>query len=41
MELTKNTSSRSQLSYKLDKKQCKETYLNWKGNTKEDTEDAL
>ena len=41
MELPKNTSSHSQLSYKLEKKNCKVTYLNWKGNTKEHTEEAL
>ena len=36
MELTKNTSSDCQLSYKLDKKKyCKVTYLNRKGGTKE------
>ena len=42
MELTKNTSSRSQRYFKLEKKKhCKVTYLNWKGNTKEHTEEAL
>ena len=38
----KKTSSYSQLSYKLEKKKhSRETYLNWKGNTKELTEKAL
>ena len=41
MELTKNTSSHSQLSCKLKKKHCKVTYFNWKGNTKEHKEEAL
>ena len=42
MELTKNTSSFCQLSYKLEKKKrYKVTYLNWKENTKEHTEEAL
>ena len=42
MELTKNNSSHSQLSDKLEKKKhCKVTSLNWKGNTKEHTEEAL
>ena len=29
-----NTSSNNQLSYKLEKQNCKVSYLNWKGNTK-------
>ena len=37
MELTKNASSHSQLSYKLEKEHGKVTYLNWRGKTKEDT----
>ena len=42
MDLPKNTSSRNQLSYKLEKKKhCKVSYLNWRGNTKEHTEEAL
>ena len=42
MELTKNTTSHSQLFYKLEKKKkIKVTYLNWKGNTKEHREEAL
>ena len=43
MELTKDISPHSQLSYKLEgkKKHCKVTYVNWKGNTKEHTEEAL
>ena len=42
MELTKNTSSYSQLSHKPEKKKLyKVTYLNWKENTKEHTEEAL
>ena len=41
MELTKNTLSHCQLSCKLGKKNCKLTYLNLKGNTKEHTEEAL
>ena len=35
----KKHSSHSQLSYNL--KHCKVTYLNWKANTKGDTEKAL
>ena len=30
--------SHSQLSYNLEKKKCKVTYLNWKANRKEHTE---
>ena len=41
MYFPKNTSSHSQLSYKLKKKHFKVSYLNWKGNTKEHTEEAL
>ena len=41
MELTKNTSSHSQQSYKLKKKHGEVTYLNWKENTKENTEETL
>ena len=41
VELTKNTSSQSQLSYEVEKKNSRVTYLNWKGNTKEHTEEAL
>ena len=42
MELTKYTSSDSLRFYKLEKKkECILTYLNWKGNTKEHTEEAL
>ena len=41
MELTRNTSSRSQLSNKLEKKKhCKLSYLDWKGNTQEHMEEA-
>ena len=37
MELTKNFSSYSQRSYKLEKKKrYKVTYLNWKENTKKE-----
>ena len=42
MQLTKNTSCDAHFSYKLEKKKhCKVTYPNWKGNTKEHTEEAL
>ena len=41
LELTRNTSSHSELSYMLQKKHYKVTYLNWKGNTKEHMEEAL
>ena len=41
MEFTKNSSSYSQLSYKLEKKHCEVTYHNWKGNTKKHTEEGL
>ena len=43
MEFTKNTSFDSEISYKLEKKNkpCKVTYVNWKRNTKEHTEEAL
>ena len=42
VELTKNTSPDSQLFYKLEeKKHCKVTNLNWKGNSKVYTEDGL
>ena len=41
MGLTKNTLSHSQLSCKLEEKNCKLTYLKWKGNKKEPTEEAL
>ena len=39
MELTGKSSSQSQLSYR--KKHCKVTYLNWKANRKEHTEEVL
>ena len=41
MELTKNISSQSRLSYEVEKKNSTVTYLNWEGNTKEHTEEAL
>ena len=42
MELTKNNSCHSQLSYNLERNvKCKVTYLNWKGNRKEHTEKGL
>ena len=42
MDLTKNTSSHSRVSYKLEKKNMKKvTYHDWKGNTKEHTEETL
>ena len=41
MEFTKDTSCRSQLSYKIEKKKhCEVTYINSKRNTKEHTEEA-
>ena len=38
MELTKNNMCHSQLSYNNT---CKVTYLNWKANSKDHTEEAL
>ena len=42
MKFTKKISCHSQISYKLEKKKhSKVTYLNWRANTNEHTEEAL
>ena len=41
VELRENNSFHSELSYNLQNKHCKVTYLNWKANRKDHTEEAL